>query len=165
MYIQLLYIQTIMPRKPRSPKTLRSDARNAIDACAGWNVRAAARRITKFLELRLEAADLSFAQFGLMAEIAAASDDSISALAGRMGLDQSTLSRTLRTLENEGLVEIAVAEADQRRKLVWLTEKGARRLEAALAVWRKAHAELERLLSVDLVRRLALEAEALAEER
>lgn len=160
-----MYIHTIMPRKPQSPKTLRSDARNAIDACAGWNARAAARRITQFLETRLEAAHVSFAQFGLMAEIAAASDDSISALAGRMGLDQSTLSRTLRTLENEGLVEIAVAEADQRRKLVWLTEKGARRLEAALTVWRKAHAELERLLSVDLVRRLALETEALAEER
>lgn len=154
-----------MSKKPQSPKTLRSDARNAIDACAGWNVRAAARRITQFLEVRLQAADLSFAQFGLMAEIAAASDDSISALAARMGLDQSTLSRTLRTLEAEGLVEIAVAEADQRRKLVWLTEKGARRLEAAIAIWRKAHTELERLLSVDLVRRLALETETLTEDR
>lgn len=154
-----------MSRKPQSPKTLQSDARNAVESCAGWNVRAAARRITQFLEIRLQSADLSFAQFGLMAEIAAASDDSISALAGRMGLDQSTLSRTLRTLEADGLVEIAIAEADQRRKLVWLTEKGARRLEAALAVWRKAHAELERLLSVDLVRRLARETEALSEGR
>lgn len=160
-----MYMHTNMPKKPQSPKTLRSDARNAIDACAGWNVRAAARRITQFLEVRLQAADLSFAQFGLMAEIAATSDDSISALAARMGLDQSTLSRTLRTLEADGLVEIAVAEADQRRKLVWLTEKGARRLEAAIAIWRKAHTELERRLSVDLVRRLALETETLMEDR
>jgi DNA-binding MarR family transcriptional regulator len=165
MYMQLMYIHTIMSRKPQSPKTLQSDARNAVDTCAGWNIRSAARRISQFLEIRLQAANLSFAQFGLMAEIAAASDDSISALATRMGLDQSTLSRTLRTLEAEGLVEIAVAEIDQRRKLVWLTEKGARRLETALAVWRKANAELERLLSVDLVRRLALETEALAEDR
>lgn len=158
-----MYIHEIMSQKPQSPKTLRREARNAIDTCAGWNVRAAARRISQFLETRLQAANLSFAQFGLMAEIAAASDDSISALAGRMGLDQSTLSRTLRKLEGEGLVEIAVAEADQRRKLVWLTEKGAHRLEAAITVWRKAQTELERILSVDLARRLALEAEALAE--
>lgn len=158
-----MYIHEIMSQKPQSPKTLRHEARNAIDTCAGWNVRAAARRISQFLETRLQAANLSFAQFGLMAEIAAASDDSISALAGRMGLDQSTLSRTLRKLEGEGLVEIAVAEADQRRKLVWLTEKGAHRLEAAITVWRKAQTELERILSVDLARRLALEAEALAE--
>lgn len=154
-----------MPRKPQSPKTLQGDARTVVETCAGWNIRSAARRITQFLEIRLQAADLSFAQFGLMAEIAAASDDSISALASRMGLDQSTLSRTLRTLEAEGLLEIAIAEADQRRKLVWLTEKGAHRLETALVAWRKAHAELERLLSVDLVRRLALETETLMEDR
>ena len=158
-----MYIHEIMPQKPQTPKTLRHEARYAIDTCAGWNVRAAARRISQFLETRLQAADLSFAQFGLMAEIAAASDDSISALAARMGLDQSTLSRTLRTLEGEGLVEIAVAETDQRRKLVWLTEKGAHRLEAAITVWRKAQTELGRILSVDLARRLALETEALAE--
>lgn len=158
-----MYIHEIVSQKPQSPKTLRHEARTAIDTCAGWNVRAAARRISQFLETRLQTTDLSFAQFGLMAEIAAASDNSISALAGRMGLDQSTLSRTLRTLESEGLVEIAVAEADQRRKLVWLTEKGARRLEAAITVWRKAQTELEGILSVDLARRLALETEALAE--
>jgi hypothetical protein len=43
--------------------------------------------------------------------------------------------------------------------MVWLTEKGARRLEAALASWRRAHAELGKFLSTDLVRRLALESE------
>ena len=40
-------------------------------------------------------AGISFAQFGLMAEIASADDDTVGALAERMGLDQSTLSRTL----------------------------------------------------------------------
>ncbi len=119
----------------------------------------AARRVTQFLEERMDGAGLSFSQFGLMAEIASAPDDTLSALAERMGLDQSTLSRTLRTLEGDGLVEITVAESDQRKRMVWLTEKGARRLEAALACWRRAHAELDKSLSTNLVRRLALEAE------
>ena len=150
-----------MTRRTPSPKTLRADARAALQACAGWNLRLAARRITQFLEQRMEGAGLSFAQFGLMAEIASAADDTITALATRMGLDQSTLSRTLRTLEADGLVEIAVAEGDQRRRMVWLTEKGARRLEAALAAWRQAHAELDNLVSPDLARRLAGETERL----
>jgi DNA-binding MarR family transcriptional regulator len=150
-----------MSKKMQSPKTLRADARAALEACAGWNVRLAARRITQFLEQRMAGSGLSFAQFGLMAEIASAADDTITTLAERMGLDQSTLSRTLRTLEGDGLVEIAVAESDQRKRMVWLTEKGARRLEAALASWRQAHAELDKFLSTDLVRRLALEAEKL----
>ena len=77
-----------------------------------------------------------------------------------MGLDQSTLSRTLRTLEGEGLVEIATVESDQRKRMVWLTEKGARRLEAALVAWRTAQDELGQRLSVDRAR-LAAEAAAL----
>lgn len=159
MHLHSMYIHNIMIRKSQSPKTLRADARAALETCAGWNVRLAARRITQFLEQRMAGSGLSFAQFGLMAEIASAADDTITALAERMGLDQSTLSRTLRTLETEGLVEIAIVENDQRKRMVWLTEKGARRLEASLASWRQAHAELEKFLSTDLVRRLALEAE------
>ena len=150
-----------MSRKAQSPKTLRADARAALQACAGWNLRVAARRVTQFLEERMDGAGLSFAQFGLMAEIAAAPDDTLSALAGRMGLDQSTLSRTLRTLAGDGLVEIAMVESDQRKRMVWLTEKGARRLEASLAAWRLAHAELKKSLSTDLVQRLSVEAERL----
>jgi DNA-binding MarR family transcriptional regulator len=67
-------------------------------------------------------------------------------------------------LESEGLIEIAVVEADLRRRLVWLTETGARRLEAAIPVWRKAHARLEKRLSPDLARRLADDAEALTKD-
>jgi len=44
---------------------------------------------------------------------------------------------------------------------VWLTETGARRLEAALASWRRAHGELDALISADLARRLAWETERL----
>ena len=151
------------PRQaPRTaPKTLRSDARTALETCAGWNLRRAARRATQFLEERMMASGVSFSQFGLMAEIASADDDTVSALAGRMGLDQSTLSRTLRTLEAEGLVEIATVESDQRKRMVWLTEKGARKLEAALAIWRQAHAQLARQVSLESVRRLSREVESL----
>jgi DNA-binding MarR family transcriptional regulator len=77
-----------------------------------------------------------------MAQIAAARDDRIGALAERSGLDQSTLSRNLRALERAGLVEITVQETDHRRRAVWLTEAGARRLESAIPVWKAAHAAL-----------------------
>jgi DNA-binding MarR family transcriptional regulator len=132
--------------------------------CAGWNARLAARRITQFLEREMAGGGLSLAQFGLMAQIAASTDDTLGALAERTGLDQSTLSRNLRTLEGEGLVEIAVVETDLRRRAVWLTEAGARRLEAAIPVWRKAHAELARRLSPKLAHRLADKAEALIKD-
>ena len=145
-----------MSKKPQGRgKTLVVDARATVEACAGWNSRLAARRITKFLDKHLEAAGLSIAQFGLMAQVAAASDDTLGALAERTGLDQSTLSRNLRGLEMAGLVEIAIAEKDQRRRAVWLTEHGARRLEAAIPLWRQAHLALGKVLDPQLARRLA----------
>ena len=146
---------------PQRRKALRADARHLVAACAGWNSRLAARRITQFLDRDLADTGLGVAQIGLLAQIAAAEDDTLGALARRSGLEQSTLSRNLRTLESAGLIEIAVVETDLRRRAVWLTETGARRLEAALPVWRKAQAKLHRQLAPDLARRLAAAAERL----
>jgi DNA-binding MarR family transcriptional regulator len=145
------------------PKTLHSDALRAIEACAGWNSRLAARRITQFLEKRMTGSGLTIAQFGLMAQIAAASDDTLGSLAERLGFDQSSLSRNLHILERDGLVEIAIVERDQRKRAVWLTEKGARRLERAMPVWRSAHAALAEVLEPELARQLAVASEALSD--
>jgi DNA-binding MarR family transcriptional regulator len=145
------------------PKTLRTDALQAIETCAGWNSRLAARRVTQFLEKRMTGSGLTIAQFGLMAQIAAASDDTLGTLAERLGFDQSSLSRNLHALEREGLVEIAVVERDQRKRAVWLTENGARRLEAAMPVWRSAHAALAEVLDPRLARQLASASQALME--
>ena len=146
------------------PRTLVSDARYVVQHCAGTNVRLAARRITHFLETEMRATDLSIAQFGLMAHVAAAKDDTIGGLAERMGLEQSTLSRNLRALENAGLVEIAIVEKDLRKRAVWLTETGARRLAAAIPVWRKAHQTLSAVLDPIGVQQLAAATAALASE-
>jgi len=149
--------------RPQPGRTLVDDARAALDACAVGAARLAARRLTQFLTDRMKGADLGAAQFSLLAHIAAASDDSQGALARATGLDPSTLSRNLQLLERDGLVEMAVDKADSRRRAVWLTEEGARRLESALAAWRQAHAELAALIEVESVRRLARATERLGE--
>ncbi|MCW5746529.1 MAG: winged helix-turn-helix transcriptional regulator [Alphaproteobacteria bacterium] len=149
-------------RKRASRKTLVSDARAVLGTCAAMNARLAARRLTRFLESRLQDAGLSAAQFGLMTQIAAAGDDTIGALAERSGLDQSTLSRNLRGLERAGLVEIAIVEKDLRRRAVWLTETGARRLEAAMPAWRRAQAALAAVVDPRAIGRIAAATATLA---
>jgi len=131
--------------------------------CPAWNSRLAARLISLAMDKALAATGFTAAQLGLMAEIAAAEDDTLGALARRTGLEQSTLSRNLRTLEAEGLIEITTVEGDQRRRAVWLTEAGARRLEAAVPVWRKAQARLARQIAPALPLRLAVAALDLTE--
>ena len=150
----------MMPRS-QGRKTLRTDAARLVAECAGCNSRLAARLISQFLDRELASSGFSLAQLGLMAQIAASSDDTLGALARRTGLEQSTLSRNLRTLENEGLVEIAHVDGDLRRRMVWLTETGARRLEAAIPLWRRAHAKLAQHLSPALAQRLAEKAQGL----
>lgn len=143
-------------------KTLRRDAAALVESCAGCNARLAARHITAFLDRELAASGLGIAQLGLMAQIATAADDTLGGLARRCGLEQSTLSRNLRTLQTQGLIEIAMVETDLRRRAVWLTEAGARRLEAAIPLWRHAQGKLARRLSAP-ARALARDAEALSQ--
>jgi len=145
----------MMKRSNQAPKTLRGDAREMVVTCPGALSRLAARRITQFLDRELAPTGISSAQLALLAQIAAADDDTLGALAERSGLEQSTLSRNLRTLENAGLIEIAAVENDLRRRAAWLTETGARRLEAAIPVWRKAQAKVADLIALTLTQRLA----------
>ncbi|HVI90675.1 MAG TPA: MarR family winged helix-turn-helix transcriptional regulator [Dongiaceae bacterium] len=142
-------------------KNLHTTARKIIESCAGWNSRLAARRIGQFIDREMAGTGLSLAQFALMGQIAAASDDTLGALAQRCDLDPSTLSRNLRQLEKDELVEIVTIENDLRRRAVWLTEKGARKLEAAVPAWSRAQAKLAKLSLPDLARQLARETEAL----
>jgi DNA-binding MarR family transcriptional regulator len=148
-------------RQRKQAKALVTEARAAVESCAGLNSRMAARLITRFLEARMAGTGLSVAQFGLMAHIAAAADDTVNALVKHTGLDQTTLSRNLHALERIGLVEIATVERDLRRRAVWLTEKGARSLEAALPAWRRAHEALAEIVDPRTVGRIAAAAERL----
>lgn len=157
-----MYIHVNMTSDKTSPrKTLVADARLAAECCVGLNARLAARRITRFLDTRLAGTGVSLAQFGLLVHIASAQDDTIGSLAERSGLDQSTLSRNLRPLETAGLIEIAIVERDLRRRAVWLTEQGARRLEHAMSVWSDAHKVLSADINPEQLRRIAVKTEAL----
>lgn len=150
-----------MSRPKRSGPSLIGEARHVVETCAGMQLRMAERLVSRFLEARLQESGLSLAQFSLMAQIAAARDDTVNALAERMGLDQSTLSRNLQALARLGLVEIVTAETDLRRRAVWLTETGVRRLQAALPSWRAAQALIDETLDVGKIRRIAAQATSL----
>src|SRR5258708_13332094 len=106
-----MYIHTPIRDRTQPSKTLRTDAHALVEACAGWNSRLAARRITQFLEREMAGSGLTVAQIGLMAQIAAADDDTLGALARRTGLGQCTLSRTLRPPDTAGLTALSRAQS------------------------------------------------------
>lgn len=140
----------------------REELRALATGCVGLNLRQAARRATLLYDEALRESGLSLAQIGLMALVATSTDDRMAALAARAGLDPSTLSRNLRALERDGLIEIASVEKDLRRRAVWLTEEGLRRLQSALPAWRGAQARAAELFSPDLLQQIARASEKLA---
>jgi DNA-binding MarR family transcriptional regulator len=54
-----------------------------------------------------------------------------------------------------------MVETDLRRRMVWLTESGAQRLEAAIPIWRRAQTNLAAYFSPNLARQLADESGSL----
>ena len=133
---------------------LREEASRLAASCVGLTVRQAARRVTQIYDDALQESGLSVAQLGLLAMIATNEDDRMVALAERAGLDPSTLSRNLRALERDALIEIATVEKDLRRRAVWLTESGIRRLQAALPAWQEAQNRVAGMLPADLLQQL-----------
>nr|GAJ34834.1 hypothetical protein BDOA9_0140330 [Bradyrhizobium sp. DOA9] len=136
-----------------------------VDSCGSHLARIAARQITRFVDQKMRKTDLAIEQFTLLAVIASAEDDSLSAIGEAACLDKSTLSRNLRALESKGLVEIAANLRGSRRRLAWLTEAGARKLEEAMPVWRAANAALNRHVDLVVTKKIAGEARRLNRNR
>lgn len=143
------------PPVPPAARTLRRDAARVLDEDLSWHARLAARRLTAALDEALVPVGVSSLQFGLLCLIASSADDSVGTLAARAGLNASTMSRNLDQLAAAGWVELVTAEADRRRRAVWLTETGATRLQEALPAWRSANRALARTLGPDRLEQLA----------
>lgn len=131
-------------------QSLRAHATDALAQDLGWHARLSARLLTAELDKGLAASGLTSTQFGLMCLIASSPDDTVGGLAERAGLSQSTMSRNIDALSRSGLVEVATAIQDRRRRAMWLTEAGLRCLQGAMPLWRAAHAALAGQLHPEL---------------
>ena len=109
--------------------------------CLCTNLRRAARGASKHYDGALEGFGINVAQYSLLSNLKRLEQPSISSLAEAMGLDRSTLGRNLHVLEGVGLVKLS-GGADQRNRLVCLTETGNERLAAALPAWEAAQQRL-----------------------
>lgn len=115
--------------------------------CMCLALRRAARQVTQIYDQQLEAAGLTVNQFGLLAHLHAAHARrealSIGTLAERIGMDPTTLNRSLKPLQALKLVATATDPRDRRVRALALTRKGRAKLEQAMPLWRAARAETE----------------------
>ncbi len=109
--------------------------------CLCFNLRRAARAITRTYDLALAPAGLKATQFTVLRTAGELDGAAMSRLADRLGMDRTTLTRNLQPLERRGLVSVG-AGRDRRERPVRITEAGREVLEAALPLWEDAQSRL-----------------------
>ncbi len=111
--------------------------RDNIPACACFNLRAAARALTRAYEKALRPVGLKATQFTILVAISKVDlAVPIGTLAKTLSMDRTTLTRNLRPLEKQGLLEI-LPEGYRRARGMVLTGKGRKVLERAIPLWRE----------------------------
>jgi DNA-binding MarR family transcriptional regulator len=123
--------------------------RHVHDHCLCFAAQRAARALARRFDEVLRPLGLTSGQFSLLMSLNQPKPPPIGSIASLLGMDRTTLTANLKPLERQGLVESAVDPSDRRGRLLVLTEEGHKRLKAALPVWRRTHAEAERLIQAD----------------
>lgn len=109
--------------------------------CVCASLRQTARVLTQLYDDRLRPSGLTAQQFHLLSTVSAMGEPSLGQLERVMLIDQTTLTRGVRLMEDRGLLE-RVPQKDKRLKILRLTAEGGRRLAAAAAFWTAVQAEV-----------------------
>jgi DNA-binding MarR family transcriptional regulator len=117
-------------------------------ACACANLRKAARVVTQLFDGVLAPSGLKATQFTLLVTSRLIGETTVGELAGTMAMDRTTLSRNLKPLVREGLLEVRPGE-DGRTRLVRVTPEGERALADAYPLWQRAQEAVVTALGSD----------------
>jgi DNA-binding MarR family transcriptional regulator len=117
--------------------------------CTCFRVRRAARRVTQIYSQHLAPTGLKISQFSTLGYIAAQGPVSIGRLSELLATDRTTLTRNLRPLLAEGLVERA-SSGDKRRHDLVATPAGRAMFKRALPMWAAAEQEVREAMGTRL---------------
>ncbi|TMJ50408.1 MAG: winged helix-turn-helix transcriptional regulator [Alphaproteobacteria bacterium] len=92
------------------------------------------------------ASGLTITQFGLLAHLRVLDGIGVGALAEKLVMDPTTLTRNLRPLQRRGFVVLAPDPDDRRSRSLHLTEQGREALRAARPAWARAQRHVEEVL-------------------
>ena len=117
------------------------------DTCLCLHTQRAARALARRFDDAFRPLGLSNGQFSLLMSLNRPSPASMGSVTSLLAMDRTTLTANLKPLARRGLVNVTVDKEDRRSRRLTLTPAGHALLVAAVPVWKKTHAAVERLLA------------------
>jgi DNA-binding MarR family transcriptional regulator len=132
------------------------------DTCLCLHLQRAARAVARCFDAALRPLELTNGQFSLLMSLNRPEPASIGSVSALLAMDRTTLTANLKPLERRGLAKVTVDGADKRTRRLALTPAGRALLIAAVPVWQRTHAGIERVLARTSPERLRADLRALS---
>jgi DNA-binding MarR family transcriptional regulator len=118
-------------------------AKSPTTGCTCLSLRKASRRVSQIYDRILATAGVTVTQYGLLGHLAAFDGIGVAALAEKLIMDPTTLTRNLRPLERRGLLAIKTDHHDKRSRRLHLTASGRKAFADAKPAWARAQRQIE----------------------
>lgn len=106
--------------------------------CVSNNLHQTARAVTRIYGEELRPSGIKRSQFSILGYLYRFGELRLTELAEILFMERTTLTRNLKPLEKQGLIEVKPDPQDRRAKLLSITPEGQKRFKEALVLWRKA---------------------------
>ena len=117
--------------------------------CAAF--RKAGRILTRKYDRYLKPSGLKVTQYSMLANIARNPGITVSELADKLFMDQTTVTRNLQVLEKSGYINMETEAGDYRIKKIRISDIGKSKMKEAEPFWEKAQLEMEAILGSDSI--------------
>jgi DNA-binding MarR family transcriptional regulator len=116
------------------------------DTCLCLHLQRAARVMARQFDEAFRPLGITQGQFSLLMSLNRPAPPTMGSVADLLAMDRTTLTANLKPLQRRGLVTITVDDGDRRSRRLTLTREGRALLVAAVPIWKRTHAALERRL-------------------
>jgi DNA-binding MarR family transcriptional regulator len=131
-------------------------------SCVSFNIRKAARAVTQLYDERMRPFGLRSTQLPILGKTLVLEPVTVTRLAEATVTDRTTLTRNLRLLEHQGLIQVDRGQ-DRREREVRLTDRGREVLAQVYPIWHEVQAEVAERFGRARLAQLLAELSALVE--
>jgi DNA-binding MarR family transcriptional regulator len=126
-------------------------ARKIAKECTGMRIRQVSRLLTRIYDESLRPLGIQESQFSVLVAVAMFGENGapMGALANKLVMDRTTLTRNVVPLEKGGLLRVARSFDDARARVILLTRAGERLIESAYPLWEDAQKRVREALGAD----------------